>query len=124
GISPFVADSPGGIDGCTRATPYPRRRGAYTDRMACRRWRLLAGLLALAAMLPAISACDSSTPSTQPSSGSAQPSSGSAGPITVEVNQSRDQYGKQAIQLQFTNTTNNPLTVTAARLHSPFFEGD
>jgi len=68
-------------------------------------------------MLPAISACDSSTPSTQPSSGS-------AGPITVEVNQSRDQYGKQAIQLQFTNTTNNPLTVTAARLHSSLFDGD
>lgn len=26
-------------------------------------------------------------------------------PVTVEINQSRDQYGKQAIQLQFTNVS-------------------
>ncbi|MDI2033690.1 hypothetical protein PJL15_00790 [Paenarthrobacter nitroguajacolicus] len=75
-------------------------------------------------MLPAVSACDSSVPSMQPSSGSVKQSSEGAAPITVEVNQSRDQYGKQAIQLQFTNTTNNTLTVTAARLHSSLFEGD
>jgi len=42
----------------------------------------------------------------------------------VEVNQSRDQYGKQAIQIQLTNTTDTPLTVTATRLRSTLFEGD
>ena len=45
-------------------------------------------------------------------------------PITVEVNQSRDQYGKQAIQLLLTNVSGGPLTVTAAQLASPLFQGD
>jgi len=49
--------------------------------------------------------------------------SGSSGPITVEVNQSRDQYGKQAILLQLTNTTESPVTVTGAQLRSALFEG-
>ena len=92
--------------------------GAYTDRMVCRRGRVLGGFLALAAMLPALSACDSGASSPQPST------STSAGPIAVEVNQSRDQYGKQAIQLQFTNTTDKPLTVTSTRLRSPLYEED
>lgn len=68
-------------------------------------------------MAPALASCDAGTPP-------AQPSSGSAGPITVEINQSRDQYGKQAIQILFTNTTDNPLTVYGARLHSSLFDGD
>jgi hypothetical protein len=45
-------------------------------------------------------------------------------PITVEVNQSRDQYGKQAIQLLLTNVSGGPLTVAAAQLASPLFHGD
>lgn len=44
--------------------------------------------------------------------------------VTVEVNQSRDQYGKQAIQIQLTNTTAGLLKVTAARLSSPLFKED
>ncbi|TLM87779.1 hypothetical protein FDW84_02650 [Pseudarthrobacter sp. NamE5] len=39
----------------------------------------------------------------------------------MEVNQSRDQYGKQAIQLQFTNVSGSDLTVEAAQLLSPMF---
>ncbi|MFC8039304.1 hypothetical protein ACFUOZ_08105 [Paenarthrobacter sp. NPDC057355] len=74
--------------------------------------------MVLSTMLPALSACSSDDATTQPSSGS------SDAPITVEINQSRDQYGKQAIQIQFTNTTDNPLTVTGARLRSPLFDGD
>jgi hypothetical protein len=42
----------------------------------------------------------------------------------VEVNQSRDQYGKQAIQLLLTNVSGRSLTVTAAELASPLFQGD
>lgn len=45
-------------------------------------------------------------------------------PITVEVNQSRDQYGKQAIQLLLTNVSGGPLTVAGAQLASPLFHGD
>ncbi|WP_284987346.1 hypothetical protein [Arthrobacter sp. fls2-241-R2A-172] len=52
------------------------------------------------------------------------PSAASQKAITVEVNQSRDQYGKQAIQIQLTNTTDASLTVSSARLKSPLFEQD
>ncbi len=45
------------------------------------------------------------------------------GPVTVEVNQSRDQYGKPEIQLQFTNSSGNPVTVSMAELASPLFQG-
>ncbi|MDP9692962.1 UNVERIFIED_ORG: hypothetical protein J2X79_000499 [Arthrobacter globiformis] len=45
-------------------------------------------------------------------------------PIAVEVNQSRDQYGKQAIQLLLTNISGGPLTVAAAQLATPLFQGD
>jgi hypothetical protein len=41
----------------------------------------------------------------------------------VEVNQSRDQYGKQAIQILLTNVSGRPLTVAAAQLASPLFRG-
>ncbi|MCU1566288.1 MAG: hypothetical protein JWQ56_1225 [Pseudarthrobacter sp.] len=45
-------------------------------------------------------------------------------PISVEINQSRDQYGKQAILLQFTNTTGGPLTLGEARVSTPLFGGE
>jgi hypothetical protein len=41
----------------------------------------------------------------------------------VEVNQSRDQYGKQAILLLLTNVSGRPMTVAAAQLASPLFRG-
>lgn len=72
--------------------------------------------MAAALALPLVAACDSGGSGSQPT---AAPQ-----PITVEVNQSRDQYGKQAIQLQLTNTTDSPLTVTSARLRSALFDGD
>jgi hypothetical protein len=56
--------------------------------------------------------------------GSPQPTNSEAQPISVEVNQSRDQYGKQAILIQLTNTTDSPVTVSGARLNSPLFEKD
>ncbi|MGA8789809.1 MAG: hypothetical protein WB535_12760 [Paenarthrobacter sp.] len=76
--------------------------------------------MAIAVILPLVAACDSGDPS-----GTGSPAtSGQTGPITVEVNQSRDQYGKQSILLQLTNTTEAPLTVTAARLRSTLFDDD
>ena len=84
--------------------------------MMSRRWHSFAvGLVAVT--LPLVAGCD-------PGVSASGPTSGSSGPITVEVNQSRDQYGKQAIQIQLTNTTDTPLTVTATRLRSTLFEGD
>ena len=70
-----------------------------------------------AVTLPFLAGCDSGV-------SASEPTSGSSGPITVEVNQSRDQYGKQAILLQLTNTTDTILTVTEARLRSTLFEAE
>ncbi|YCK82091.1 hypothetical protein M1D89_02290 [Arthrobacter sp. D3-18] len=84
--------------------------------MMSRRWHSFAvGLVAVT--LPLVAGCD-------PGVSASGPTSGSSGPVTVEINQSRDQYGKQAIQIQLTNTTDTPLTVTEARLRSMLFEGD
>ncbi|ASN22222.1 hypothetical protein [Arthrobacter sp. YN] len=78
--------------------------------------------MAIAVTLPLVAACDFG--GTGDGGSVSEPSSGNPGPITVEVNQSRDQYGKQAILLQLTNTTDSPLTVAGARLRSTLFEGD
>ena len=95
----------------------------YTDRMMSRTWHSLVAGMALVVTLPLVAACDSS--GTGPSEASSSPAnSGTSSPITLEVNQSRDQYGKQAILLQLTNTTDSPVTVTGARLHSALFQGD
>lgn len=70
------------------------------------------------AALPLMSACEST--STAPP---ASPSESARGPITAEVNQSRDQYGKQAILIQLTNATDTPLSVSGAELTSELFNG-
>lgn len=72
--------------------------------------------IAVAAVIP-VGAC--TVPGPQEQQESARPLQ-----ITVEVNQSRDQYGKQAIQLLFTNVSGGPLKMIAARLASPLFQGD
>ncbi|NHW47758.1 hypothetical protein HAV21_12775 [Paenarthrobacter sp. MSM-2-10-13] len=85
--------------------------------MTCRRWLFLAAGLALAMTMPFLAACSSGSTGSPSGSGSTQP-------VAVEINQSRDQYGKQAILLQLTNTTDSPITVTVAQLQSPLFQGD
>ena len=72
---------------------------------------------ALAAAIPVLGAC--TVPGPQEQQESARPLQ-----ITVEVNQSRDQYGKQNIQLLFTNVSGGPLNMAAARLSSPLFQED
>ncbi|MEV7607521.1 hypothetical protein AB0N65_18980 [Paenarthrobacter sp. NPDC089322] len=92
----------------------------YTVRMVCRTWRSLAVSLIVAATVPLVAGCDASD-----SRPAATPAvSSDPEPIAMEVNQSRDQYGKQAILLQLTNTTDAPLRVSGARLESGMFEGD
>ncbi|MFJ5957357.1 hypothetical protein ACIQC5_15540 [Paenarthrobacter sp. NPDC092416] len=80
--------------------------------MVCRPWPVLSACVALLSVMPLMAACDKS--------GREAPTD----PIAVEVNQSRDQYGKEAILIQLTNTSDTPLTVTAARLDSALFDGE
>ncbi|MDR7080829.1 hypothetical protein J2X01_000098 [Arthrobacter ginsengisoli] len=47
----------------------------------------------------------------------------SAAPVTAEINQLRDNYGRQIIAIQLTNTTSGPVTVLGAGLASPLFAG-
>ena len=89
---------------------------AYTVGMESGEWRYWAACVALMSTLP-LAACDRS-PNKEP------PTSPGPQPISVEVNQSRDQYGKQAILIQLTNSADAPVTVTGARLNSPLFEKD
>ncbi|BCW60963.1 hypothetical protein [Arthrobacter sp. StoSoilB20] len=100
-------------------------------------WRSITVGMVFAVAVPLLAACDPAGPGSGGSSSSGPGPGGSStdgssaettgtnhGPITVEVNQSRDQYGKQAILLQLTNTTDLPLTVTRAQLRSTLFNGD
>jgi hypothetical protein len=41
--------------------------------------------------------------------------------VTVEINQFRDNYSKQIVEIQLTNTTVAPLTVLGAELSTPLF---
>ena len=66
----------------------------------------------LAAAVLAVSACTPQQP-TPPAS----PAAAAPGPVTIEVNQSRDQYGQHSILLQLTNTTDGLLTVDLARVN-------
>jgi hypothetical protein len=90
--------------------------GASAGGATCRtgaRGRLASLAAAASATVLALPACTTPEPQGTPE----------ALPITVEVNQSRDQYGKQAIQLLLTNVSDKPLTVAGARLASPLFKG-
>jgi hypothetical protein len=52
------------------------------------------------------------------------PSAGpAAAPVTAEISQLRDNYSRQIIAIQLTNTTSGPVTVHGAGLASPFFAG-
>ena len=44
-------------------------------------------------------------------------------PVTAEINQLRDNYSRQIIAIQLTNTTAGPVTVLGARASSPLFSG-
>ncbi|MCT9625347.1 hypothetical protein HWD94_09455 [Pseudarthrobacter equi] len=94
-----------------RRTPAPGRTAKPTTA------RCLLPLLTAAVL--AGSACTPQQPAP-----AASPASAAPGPVTIELNQSRDQYGQHAILLQLTNTTDSPVAVDVARVSSPLFDGD
>lgn len=102
------------------STPSTRaiRRGPASARTAGRAHARLRLPFLTAAVL-AVSACTPQQPTP-----AASPAAAAPGPVTIEVNQSRDQYGQHAILLQLTNTTDGPLTVDLARVSSALFDGD
>ncbi|SEJ18588.1 hypothetical protein SAMN04487917_104162 [Arthrobacter sp. yr096] len=103
--------------------PTSKTVATYTDRMMGRkvttgRWRSIPACMTVLAATLVTAACNRS------GADNAATTSAEPPPITIEVNQSRDQYGKQAVLIQLTNTTDAELTVTGARLTSPLFNGD
>ncbi|WP_254455291.1 hypothetical protein [Paenarthrobacter ureafaciens] len=75
-------------------------------------WKALIPLLCTAG---AVSSCQ---PVAAPEPGTSEP----AAEIVVDINQSRDQYGKQAILIQLTNTSGSPVTVSGVDLRSGLFQ--
>ncbi|MFE4228559.1 hypothetical protein ACFRJ8_11810 [Arthrobacter sp. NPDC056886] len=87
-----------------------------------RRRRIPLRVAAAAAVLGVAGSCSTGTVG-----GSDGPASSTAtlvptAPVTAEISQFRDNYSKQIIEIQLTNTTDAPLTVLGAALTSPLFE--
>ena len=76
------------------------------------------GLAAAAGLLAVVSACSAGGGT---ASGTAQREAQPAFPVTAEINQLRDNYSKQIVSIELTNTSDTVLTVRAARLHSALF---
>jgi len=81
---------------------------------------------AVALLLLATASCSAGPGAAGPGSGSGTPASPSASasvaaPLTAEISQFRDNYSRQIIEIQLTNTTGEPVTVLAAGLRSPLF---
>lgn len=86
--------------------------------------RHLPGLRIAAAVagLVVTSSCGAGPPGTV--TPSAAPAAVAAtAPVTAEINQLRDNYGRQIIAVQLTNTTAGPVTVLSAGVASPLFSG-
>lgn len=58
-----------------------------------------------------------------PSSSTPPAAAAPAAPVTAEINQLRDNYSRQIIAIQLTNTTAGPVTVLGAGLTSPLYSG-
>jgi hypothetical protein len=82
----------------------------------------LVGTAAAVAALGLTVACSPGT--SPPGSPSATSTAAApASPVTAEINQLRDDYSRQIIAIQLTNTTSDPLTVLGVRLSSPLYAG-
>lgn len=76
-------------------------------------------VLAAAALLaPAACTLPAEAPRTPPNASAGSPS---PPPVTAMVNQFRDNYGKQIIEIQLTNNSANAVTVHAASITTPLF---
>jgi hypothetical protein len=82
--------------------------------MATRQRRSAAALLIF--LTAAMTACQPAGPEPSTSDPSAE--------IAVDINQSRDQYGKQAILIQLTNTSSSTLLVSSVDVQSGLFQQD
>ena len=90
-------------------------------RGAASYWVLRAA--AATVLLGAAAACSSGTAggTASPASATASATPITTGPVTAEISQFRDNYSKQIIEIQLTNTTGHALTVLGAELTSPLF---
>ncbi|GIU57024.1 hypothetical protein NicSoilC12_27730 [Arthrobacter sp. NicSoilC12] len=90
-------------------------------RGAASYWALRA--VAATVLLGAAASCSSGTAggTASPASATASATPIPAGPVTAEISQFRDNYSKQIIEIQLTNTTGHALTVLGAELTSPLF---
>jgi hypothetical protein len=93
----------------------PRRRGRTAAASPARSTapRVLAALFLLATT----ASCSAVIPAPEAS----PPASSPPLPVTAGINQFRDNYSKQIIEIQLTNNTAGPLTVLGAVLESPLF---
>jgi len=90
-------------------------------RGAASYWVLRAA--AATVLLGAAASCSSGTAggTASPASATASATPITTGPVTAEISQFRDNYSKQIIEIQLTNTTGHALTVLGAELTSPLF---
>ncbi|GAA2144002.1 hypothetical protein GCM10009825_34970 [Arthrobacter humicola] len=98
----------------------PRRRRTVFRTV----FRTLCSAASAVAVLGAAASCSTDTgggSAGTPSAPTAAATATSAGPVTVELNQFRDNYSNQIIEIQLTNTTVAPLTVLGAELSTPLF---
>ncbi|MGO4190406.1 hypothetical protein AB4Y67_01940 [Arthrobacter sp. YAF17] len=98
----------------THRRPAGRTRGATQFR----------GAAAAAALALTVSCSAGASPADDPSQppATAAPATAAA-PVTAEINQLRDNYSRQIIAIQLTNTTAGPVTVLGAGLTSPLYSG-
>jgi hypothetical protein len=89
-----------------------------------RRRRVRAAVAVLAAVVAAacVQGCGPGIPiGRNPASTSTPPGAPPNPSLRAEINQFRDNYGKQVIEIQLTNTTSSAVTVLGAELVSPLF---
>lgn len=89
-----------------------------------RRRRVRAAVVVLAAVVAAacVQGCGPGIPiGRNPASTSTPPGAPPNPSLRAEINQFRDNYGKQVIEIQLTNTTSSAVTVLGAELASPLF---
>ncbi|WP_432394885.1 hypothetical protein ACRQ5B_14140 [Pseudarthrobacter sp. L19] len=115
----------------TRRRPPPKRRTAQNPPRRARAALTLVPLLvsvAVACTGPTGPAATGTAPAVAPTPGSSGPVTASVPtgtqspvPVTAAMNQFRDNYSKQIVEIQLTNTTSATLTVEAADVTTALF---
>jgi hypothetical protein len=101
--------------------PRPLRlRPAGGTRNATLFWATVVSVLAMTVSCSA-GVSPTGSPSSAPPAAAAP--AAAAAQVTAEINQLRDDYSRQIIAIQLTNTTAGAVTVLVARLTSPLYDG-